>query len=130
MIGKAGLPLTPTQLRYLIGKVTTTTSITRYSKISTAYTISFGAIALDFSYNAIIELGAGSILQTITGGTAGQALILMANDPSSNPVKVQEGGNIKLMKGAPFNLNEDRSNITLVFDGTYWFESSRAAIGS
>ena len=97
-------------------------------------TIATGAVTVTHSSHGIdTESDAASDdLDTINGGIDGMRLILRAQS-SARTVVVKDGtGNINLVGGADFSLDNSHDRIELVYDGvqTGWFELSRSDISA
>ncbi len=89
-------------------------------------TVATGAVAVTQSYHLIAgESGANDTLDTISGGTTGEILIIGA---SSNSVDIIIGdltGNIDI--SAALTLDHVNDTLTLLFNGTVWVETGRGA---
>jgi hypothetical protein len=70
-------------------------------------------------------------LDTITSGFDGQTIILRSEANARDVVVKHDTGNIKLVGGADFTLNNSLDSITLSYDAgnTAWTEISRADVG-
>jgi len=95
----------------------------------TELTIASGAITITQSYHTVdTESDAGSDdLVTINGGSAGAILVLRAKDSSRTVVCKDATGNLQL--SGDFSMDTDNDTITLIFDGSSWFEMSRSNNG-
>jgi len=86
-------------------------------------TISSGAVTVgdDGMYTVLGEGSAADVLTTISGGTAGDVVVLRAG---AQVITIDSGaGNIVLSGGVDKALSdEDVSSIVLVYDGTNWVE--------
>jgi hypothetical protein len=93
-------------------------------------TIASGAVAVSGPWVRLLVVdtesaAASDDLTDITGGTAGQTLVVMAAD-SARTVVVLESGNIDRNVSGSFSLNNAADTTTLVYDGTAWRETSRS----
>jgi hypothetical protein len=92
---------------------------------ATELTIASGAVTRTASYHRIdTEADAGSDdLDTISGGTAGQKLILRAENTARTVVVRHNGGgtgNIRTYDGNSITLDETYKAIEMIYDGTNW----------
>lgn len=100
--------------------------------LSDAYSrsINAGVINANRSYHMITTEGAGPTddLDTINNGTAGQILIIKAQD-SAHTIVVKNGtGNLKL--SADMTLDNQQDTLTLIYDGSNWLEIARSNNGA
>ena len=95
----------------------------------TELTIASGAITITQSYHAVdTESDASSDdLTNINGGSAGAILVLRAKNSARTVVCKDGTGNLQL--SGDFSMDTDNDIITLIFDGSSWFEISRSNNG-
>ena len=101
----------------------------RYTLMNpTVVEIASGAITIANISNYSVDVEGGSDatddLDTITGGTAGQILMLRAYSDSRTIVLKDTSGNLRI--AGDFSLDSARDRILLHYDGTYWCELSRS----
>jgi hypothetical protein len=88
---------------------------------STTKTIGSGAVTVDKDFHVVAaESGTADDLVTISGGVAGQLLVLRAD--SGDTITVKRTGNIALNGEVDFSLSGDKS-LLLVYDGTVWSDT-------
>lgn len=88
-------------------------------------TISSGAVTVTGNYHKIDTESSAATddLTDINGGVLGQILVIRSVN-SGRDVAVKETGNIRL--AGSFTLADTDYTLTLIFDGTNWYEISRA----
>lgn len=88
---------------------------------STELTIATGAVTATKSYHTIDTEGdaASDDLDTISGGRAGQILVVQANNSARTVVLKDGTGNLKL--SGDISLDNAEDTATLVSDGTNWY---------
>lgn len=88
----------------------------------TTLTIDTGVITAGHynNYLVAVETGATDDLATISGGTKGQKLLLMAADDAETVVVKHGTGNIYLSGAADFSLDSDKDYIELFYTGSLW----------
>lgn len=93
-------------------------------------TIATGAITITQSYHDVdTEADAASDdLDTISGGTAGDLLILKAENTARSVVVKHSTGNIELFNGQDCTLDDTEKTLLLRFDGTNWCEVARSHV--
>lgn len=91
------------------------------SGASTELTIATGAVTATKTYHTIDTEGdaASDDLDTISGGRAGQLLVVQANNGARTVVLKDGTGNLKLSGDISLDNNEDTA--TLISDGTNWY---------
>lgn len=92
---------------------------------ATELTIASGAVTRTASYHRIDTEGdaASDDLDTISGGTAGQKLIIRAENTARDVVIRHNGGgtgNIRTYDGNNITLDETYKAVELIYDGTNW----------
>jgi hypothetical protein len=92
---------------------------------ATELTISSGAVTRTATYHRIDTQAdaATDDLDTISGGTAGQKLILRAENTARTVVIRHNGGgtgNIRTFSGNSITLDETYKSVELIYDGTNW----------
>lgn len=95
----------------------------------TTLTVTSNAVVPTRTVHALDTAGGAVNLNTITATnfTTGAVLHFYGNNPGANPVTVKDGvGNIDLA-GGDYTLNDANRWITLVFQGTTWYELARSA---
>lgn len=100
---------------------------------SGSVTIATGAIAAAKPFHSVdTEAAAASDdLDSITGGVAGDFLVLRAANAARTVVVRHIGGgtgNIRLAGAANFSLQDVEDTLVLIFDGTNWLEVSRQSL--
>lgn len=97
---------------------------------TTELTVATGAITITKSYHRIdTEADAASDdLDTISGGTAGDILVLRAENTARTVVVKDGTGNIQ--SEGDMSLDNSQDTITLIFDGTNWLETARSNNGT
>lgn len=93
---------------------------------ATELTIATGIVNVTQSHHEIDTEGevATDDLDTVSGGSNGQILVLRAHD-NARTVVVKDGtGNLQL--AGDMTLDNILDSLTLIFDGTYWIELSRS----
>lgn len=97
---------------------------------ATELTIATGAVTATKTVHTVDTEGdaASDDLDTINGGRAGQLLILRAADSARTVVAKDGTGNLNL--GGDFSLDNVEDTLTLVSDGTDWYEIARSDNGA
>lgn len=100
------------------------------SGASSELTIATGAVTCTKSYHTIDTEGdaASDDLDTISGGRAGQILVVQANNSARTVVLKDGTGNLKLSGDITLDNTEDTA--VLVSDGTNWYELSNSNNGA
>ncbi len=113
---------------YTYGAIASTSKvIVDTTATGTALTIATGVVTVTKTYHTVdTEAAAASDdLATISGGTAGQILII-ATANSGRDVVVKHGtGNVYLTGAADFTLSDVRDKLMLLYVGTEWHEIGR-----
>lgn len=93
-------------------------------------TIASGAVTCTGSFHTIDTEadGASDDLDTISGGVAGQILVIQANNASRTVVVKDGTGNIKC--GGDRTLDNSEDTMLLISDGTSWYELAFAGNGA
>ena len=121
------LSQTDTTEQNLASNLNITTKVLK--RTFTAITLGFGVttFAAVGEFMQITGDGAGNNLATITGGIAGQTLIIICVDAVVVFVNDDgHGANTIDLVGAGNLTSADDTTLTLVFDGTSWYETSRS----
>lgn len=94
-------------------------------------TIATGAITITSGYHRVDTQSDGGTddLDTISGGTTGQMLVLRAENAARTVVVKNGTGNIQLDGAADFSLDDVQDTVSLLYDGTNWLEISRSDNG-
>lgn len=93
-------------------------------------TISSGAVTATTSYHQIDTEGDASSddLDTITfSGSVGTVLAIRSRDSARTVVVKNATGNLRL--AGDFSMSDTRDTLTLIWNGTLWFELARSAYG-
>ncbi len=96
-----------------------------------SYTIATGAITITRAgyFNIDTEASAASDdLDTISGGTNGDIIVIRAANGARTVVVKDSTGNIRT--AGDFSMDSTDDRITLIFDGTNWAEIGRADAGT
>ena len=95
-----------------------------------ALTIATGAVTATQSYHTIETQGgaASDDLDTISGGSTGQMLVIRAVNSAHTVVAKDGTGNLKLAGDCTLDNAED--TLTLIYDGANWLEISRSDNGA
>jgi hypothetical protein len=112
---------------YTAGSGTTFTS--PYGCTVQTETLGVGVTTLAITTNVVTLTGdgGGNNLATITGGIAGQTLIIICVDGFVTFVNDDgHGANTIDLVGAGNLVSADDTTLSLVFDGTSWYETSRS----
>lgn len=98
--------------------------------VSTELTITSGAVTKTQSYHTIDTEGdaASDDLDTISGGSTGDIIVITANNTARTVVCKDGTGNLKL--SGDFSLDNTEDTIQLIYDGTNWLELSRSNNGA
>ncbi len=92
-------------------------------------TIAAGVLTATVTYQSVAGEGAAADdLDTITAGTTGQYLIIRPSDDAVT-ITVTSAGNIFLIGGNDFVMDDIEDTMTLIYDGTNWIEISRNEVG-
>ncbi len=92
-------------------------------------TIAAGVLTATVTYQSVAGEGAADDdLDTITAGTTGQYLIIRPSDDAVT-ITVTSAGNIFLIGGNDFVMDDIEDTMTLIYDGTNWIEISRNEVG-
>lgn len=93
-------------------------------------TIASGAVTCTGSYHTVDTEsdGASDDLDTISGGVAGQILVIQANNAARTVVVKDGTGNIKC--GGDRTLDNSEDTMVLISDGTSWYELAFAGNGA
>ena len=116
---------------------TTTTGIAKLAYKSTSVTLGAGNQSMTVNnsqlYDNPIEIvlltgnGAGTTLQEISSGTAGQVKIIIAQDSNTTVERGTGANDIRLASVAGADLSMSTGDtLTIVFDGTLWRETARS----
>lgn len=117
-----------------IDKKTTKVDINDIGKLvlndATELTIASGVVTATQSYHVIdTEADAGSDeLNTINGGSAGQIIIIRAEDSFRTVVCKDGTGNLQLE--GDMSLDHTSDTLMLIYSGMYWYELSRSNNGA
>ena len=93
-------------------------------------TISTGAVTITTAYHRVDTQSdaASDDLDTVSGGTTGQILVLRAENDARSVVAKDGTGNLKLAGDCTLDNTED--TLTLIYNGTNWLELSRSDNGA
>ena len=97
---------------------------------ATELTIATGIVTATKSFHTVDTEadGATDDLDTISGGVAGDVLVIMAADGARSVVAKDGVGNLKL--AGDFTLDNEEDVLVLISNGTNWFEVSRSDNGA
>ena len=93
-------------------------------------TVATGAVTITTGYHRVdTESDAASdVLDTVSGGTTGQILVLRAENDARSVVAKDGTGNLKLAGDCTLDNTED--TLTLIYNGTNWLELARSNNGA